>query len=234
MPPKYWSEALSGLSKQDPVLKILIRTHRRKKLQGRDDPFVTLARAIISQQISVKAAATVWQRLVDATGSLQPASLKHAAKRSALNDAAAREPLPPEYACMRPDAIASMSMEQLCRCGLSGRKASYLAELANHFLNGALDTERWRLWDDEQLIQELIKVKGIGRWTAEIFLIFFMLRPNVLPIDDIGLQRAMRLHYNNGEPLSKPEMRQIAENWEPWRTVATWFMWRSLDPQSTR
>jgi DNA-3-methyladenine glycosylase II len=115
---------------------------------------------------------------------------------------------------------------------LSGRKSIYLVELANHFLDGSLDTKTWQRLDDEQLISELIRFKGIGRWTAEMFLMFFMLRPNVLPIDDIGLQRAMRLQYNGGEPLSKPEMREIAENWQPWRTVATWFMCRSLDPKS--
>ena len=125
-----------------------------------------------------------------------------------------------------------MSMEQLRGCGLSGRKSIYLVELANYFLDGSLDTKTWQRLDDEQVISELIRIKGIGRWTAEMFLMFFMLRPNVLPIDDIGLQRAMRLQYNDGEPLSKPEMREIAENWQPWCTVATWFMWRSLDPKT--
>lgn len=227
MPLDYWSRALSGLSEQDPVLKALIRSNRKKKLQGRRDPFVTLARAIISQQISVKAAATVWQRLVDATASIKPASIE-----SVSNDCVTIESAAADFASIRPDAIAQMSMEQLRGCGLSGRKSIYLVELANHFLDGSLGTKTWQRLDDEQVISELIRIKGIGRWTAEMFLMFFMLRPNVLPIDDIGLQRAMRLQYNDGEPLSKPEMREIAENWQPWCTVATWFMWRSLDPKT--
>jgi DNA-3-methyladenine glycosylase II len=240
MPPKYWSQALSGLSKQDPVLKVLIRSNRKKELHGRSDPFVTLARAIISQQISVKAAAAIWQRLLNATGSIKPDSMKLGSMKPGFINTASVEPAsnkssslvpgPLEFASIRPDAIAQMNIEQLRECGLSGRKSTYLVELANCFLNGSLDTEDWRLRDDEQLINELTKLKGIGRWTAEMFLIFFMLRPNVLPIGDIGLQRAMRRHYNKGEPLSIFEMRQIAENWQPWCTVATWFMWRSLDP----
>jgi len=220
----YWSRAFSGLSKQDPVLKALIRINRKKKLKARRDPFVTLARAIVSQQISVKAAATVWQRLVDATASIKAAFIGSASDDSIAIGAGAGD-----FATVRPDAIAQMSMEQLRGCGLSGRKSTYLVELANHFLDGSLDTKTWQRLDDEQVISELIRIKGIGRWTAEMFLMFFMLRPNVLPIDDIGLQRAMRLRYNDGEPLSKPEMREIAENWQPWCTVATWFMWRSLD-----
>lgn len=223
MPPSYWSQALSDLSRQDPVLKTLIRRNRQKKLQGRGDPFVTLARAIIGQQISVKTAATIWQRLLDATACTKPV----------FDISAALDPGSLESASIRPDAIARMSTEQLRGCGLSGRKAAYLAELANHFLDGSLDMENWRLRDDEHLIQELIKIKGIGRWTAQIFLIFFMLRPNVLPVDDIGLQRAMRRHYNEGEYLSEQEMRHIAGKWQPWCTVATWFMWRSLDLQPT-
>ena len=84
--------------------------------------------------------------------------------------------------------------------------------------------------DDEALIAELTRLRGIGRWTAEMFLIFYMLRPDVLPLDDLGLQRAMSMHYNNDRPLSKLKMRSIAKRWVPWRSVATWYLWRSLDP----
>ncbi len=88
----------------------------------------------------------------------------------------------------------------------------------------------WLQLDDESLIAELTQVRGIGRWTAEMFLIFYMTRPDVLPLDDIGLQRAMSLHYNRGRPLSRPRMRRIGDTWAPWRSVATWYLWRSLDP----
>jgi DNA-3-methyladenine glycosylase II len=168
-------------------------------MQRRRDPFVALARSIIGQQLSVKAAQSIWLRLEDMAGAIEPAQ------------------------------IAASNVEQLRRCGLSGNKSAYLIELATRFHDGTLDAAKWRRHTDERIILELTAVRGIGRWTAEMFLIFFMLRPNILPVDDVGLQRAMRLHYNNGETLSKPEMRQIAQHWQPWCSVATWFMWRSLD-----
>jgi DNA-3-methyladenine glycosylase II len=168
MPPDYWSEALSGLSKQDPVLKALIRNNRRKILQSRDDPFVTLARAIIGQQISVKAAATVWQRLLDAAAAIKPASVKINSVKPPSSKPASVKQAPTKSAskhsaALEPGAIAQMSIEQLRACGLSGRKSTYLVELANHFLDDSLDTENWRLQEDEQLIEELTKIKGIGR-----------------------------------------------------------------------
>jgi DNA-3-methyladenine glycosylase II len=169
-------------------------------LQSRSDAFMTLARSIIVMQISVQTAESVWQKLLESVGSLGPAT------------------------------IVRMDPSKLRACGLSSKKSAYLIDLAEHFLDGSLDIVRWSDHDDEQLIAELTKVKGIGRWTAEMFLIFFMMRPNILPVDDIGLQRAMGLHYNNGKPLSKLKMRQISNEWQPWRTVATWYLWRSLDP----
>jgi DNA-3-methyladenine glycosylase II len=115
-------------------------------------------------------------------------------------------------------------------CGLSGTKAAYLQDLARHFVESRLSVRRWHRMSDDDLIAELTQVRGIGRWTAEMFLIFHMTRPNVLPVDDIGLQRAMSLHYNQGKPLSKLKINSIGKRWAPWRSVATWYMWRSLDP----
>jgi DNA-3-methyladenine glycosylase II len=167
---------------------------------SRGDAFSTLARAIVGQQISVKAAQSVWQRLVT------------------------------ELAEMSPASVCAADATRLRTCGLSGQKAAYLTDLAQRFSSGALDPTRWHALDDEALITELTQVKGIGRWTAEMFLIFYMARPDVLPLDDIGLQRAMSLHYNTGRPLSKLKMRRIGKGWAPWRSVATWYLWRSLDP----
>jgi DNA-3-methyladenine glycosylase II len=113
---------------------------------------------------------------------------------------------------------------------LSQRKAEYLTDLAAHFASGRLDPRQWKKLDDEALIAALVDVKGIGRWTAEMFLMFHELRPDVLPVDDIGLQRAIAVHFNGGERLPRDAMFAVADAWRPWRSVATWYLWRSLDP----
>ena len=127
-------------------------------------------------------------------------------------------------------AVMAMSLEQLRACGLSLRKAEYLGDLARRFDQGDLLPERWPTMDDEAVIAELICVRGIGRWTAEMFLIFNLLRPDVLPLDDIGLLRAMGLHWLQGVTPTRAQARELAQRWSPWRTAATWYLWRSLDP----
>jgi DNA-3-methyladenine glycosylase II len=124
----------------------------------------------------------------------------------------------------------AMSQEQLRACGLSLRKAEYLGDLAQRFAQGELLPERWPAMDDEAVIAELIRVRGVGRWTAEMFLIFNLMRPDVLPLDDIGLLRAMGLHWLQGAMPSRAQARDLAQRWAPWRTAATWYLWRSLDP----
>ena len=115
-------------------------------------------------------------------------------------------------------------------CGISLRKVTYLQDLSQYFTSGRLNEALWKDAEDEALIAELTKVKGIGRWTAEMFLIFHMLRPNVLPLDDLGLQRAISLYYNDSQPVSRLQMVAIARPWQPWCSVATWYLWRGLDP----
>ncbi len=198
--PGYWQQATRELSQRDAVIKKLITTTRGLTLHSRGDAFNTLARSIVGQQISVKAAENVWQRL------------------------AATVP------AIRPEVIHAHDAEALRACGLSRGKVVYLQDLARYFVENRLDVRRWKKMSDDELIVELTQVRGIGRWTAEMFLIFHMTRPNVLPVDDIGLQRAMSLHYNHGKPLSKLKMNSIATRWLPWRSVATWYLWRSLDP----
>ena len=198
--PEYWDTAKLELAERDQVLAKLAQRYEGLAVGSRGDAFSTLARAIVGQQISVKAAQSVWDRLVVEVAAVTPANL------------------------------AGAEVARLRSCGLSGQKAAYLLDLAQRFSSGALDPARWTELDDEALITELTQVKGIGRWTAEMFLIFYMARPDVLPIDDIGLQRAMSLHYNAGRPLSKLKMRRIGKAWAPWRSVATWYLWRSLDP----
>ncbi|HTS22631.1 MAG TPA: DNA-3-methyladenine glycosylase [Casimicrobiaceae bacterium] len=208
MKPRYWDEATKALSRRDRVLARLVRRYPDFHLRRRADPFTTLARAIVAQQISVKAADAIWRRFVSLVGRLPSHGF-------------------PRLAASR---VAASSVESLRGCGLSRRKAEYLVDLADHFSSGRLDPKRWRKLGDEDLIAALVDVKGIGRWTAEMFLIFHELRPDVLPLDDLGLQRAFGEHYNDGERLDRKAMAALAERWRPWRSVATWYLWRSLDP----
>ena len=198
--PAYWDEACAALGSADPVMGGIIAQCGPAHLLSRGDPFQTLARSIVGQQISVKAAQSVWDRFA----------------------AAARE--------VRPERVARMRESTLRAAGLSTRKAEYLQDLARRFLSGEVDPARWPDRPDEEVIAELVQVRGIGRWTAEMFLIFNLLRPDVYPLDDLGLLKAISIHYNDGRPVTKAEASELGERWRPWRTLATWYLWRSLDP----
>src|SRR5689334_3102983 len=174
------------------------------RLQSRGDAFTTLARSIVGQQISVKAAQSVWDRFAALMS--QPATHLAPTEVLALETAAARA------------------------AGLSARKVEYLVDLAAHFESGSVHVAQWQQMDDEAIIEELVAIRGIGRWTAEMFLIFHLMRPNVLPLDDIGLLKGISLNYFSGEPVSRAEARELGEAWSPFRSVATWYIWRSLDP----
>ena len=215
--PDWWPQARQELSQADPVLARLIAGFGDAALGSRGDPFTTLARSIVGQQISVKAAQSVWGRFATAVSGSQQADLKQPVKQPALT-------------AVTPVAVMAMSVEQLRACGLSQRKAEYLGDLAQRFDRGDLLPARWPSMDDEAVIAELIRVRGIGRWTAEMFLIFNLLRPDVLPLDDIGLLRAMGLHWLQGVTPTRAQARDLAQRWAPWRTAATWYLWRSLDP----
>ena len=207
--PAYWDAATAVLAKRDRVLKKLIREHSGIRLTSRGDPFTTLARAIVGQQISVKAAEAIWRRVALAA---HPNSGTKTARR------------------LDPGAVAALEAAALRLCGLSGRKAEYLIDLSTHFTSGRLDPKQWKKLDDEALIDALVAVKGIGRWTAEMFLIFHEMRADVLPVDDLGLQRAVAVLYNRGERVAPAAIRELALRWQPYRSVATWYLWRSLDP----
>ncbi|CAJ0812950.1 MULTISPECIES: DNA-3-methyladenine glycosylase [Ralstonia] len=202
-PPEYWQEACADLMKRDRILRKIIPAYGPAHLASRGDPFVTLARSIVGQQISVKAAQSVWERVAATCPKLVPAQFLRAGQ------------------------------EKLAGCGLSKRKAEYILDLADHFRNGTVHVAKWAEMDDEDVIAELTQIRGIGRWTAEMFLMFNLMRPNVLPLDDIGLINAISQNYFSGEPVTRSEAREVAANWEPWRTVATWYMWRSLDTATT-
>ncbi len=198
--PDYWEEAKAELMKRDRIMRKLIPQFGDLQLVGRGEPFVTLARSIVGQQISVKAAQAIWERLLDACPKMNPA------------------------------AMQKLGLEKLAGVGLSKRKAEYLTDLARHFRDGSVHETDWSSMDDEAVIAELVQIRGIGRWTAEMFLIFNLLRPNILPLDDIGLLRGISINYFSGEPVSRSDAREVAANWEPWGTVATWYLWRALDP----
>ncbi|HET6786704.1 MAG TPA: DNA-3-methyladenine glycosylase 2 family protein, partial [Aquabacterium sp.] len=126
--------------------------------------------------------------------------------------------------------VVDLPADTLRTAGLSARKVEYLIDLARHFADGRLHVDQWTQMDDEAIIEELICIRGIGRWTAEMFLIFHLMRANVLPLDDLGLIKAISINYFSGEPVSRAEAREIADAWAPYRTVGTWYLWRSLDP----
>ena len=203
--PPYWDDATRALAARDAVLAKLIAGYPGLHLTRRGDPFTTLARAIVGQQISVKAAQTIWDRLLASCA------------------APARGPLDPAR-------VQRKRIATLRACGLSERKAEYIRDLARHFVSARLDPAMWPALDDEALIEALVDVKGIGRWTAEMFLMFHEMRADVLPVDDIGLQKACALHYFDGVRPTLAELRALGEQWQPYRSVATWYLWRSLDP----
>ncbi len=200
----YWEEACKHLSKRDRVMKKLIPRFGQARLQSRGDAFTTLARSIVGQQISVKAAQSVWDRFA-----------------ALLVDAG--QPVPPASLC-------ALTVEQMRGAGLSARKVEYLQDLARHFTDASVHVGDWPQMDDEAIIDELVAIRGIGRWTAEMFLIFHLMRPNVLPLDDLGLIKGISLNYFSGEPVTRAEARELGEGWAPYRTVATWYIWRSMDP----
>jgi DNA-3-methyladenine glycosylase II len=202
--PAYWDEACRHLSKRDRVMRKLITQGGEARLQSRGDAFTTLARSIVGQQISVHAAQAVWGRV------------------AALMPGPVTRIVPARVLALEPSALRG--------AGLSARKVEYLSDLAQHFESGAVHVRQWQQMDDEAIIEELVAIRGIGRWTAEMFLIFHLLRPNVLPLDDVGLLKGISLNYFSGEPVSRAEAREVGEAWAPYRSVATWCIWRSLDP----
>jgi DNA-3-methyladenine glycosylase II len=202
--PEYWDDACRHLTRRDRVMKKLIPRFGEARLQSRGDAFTTLARSVVGQQISVKAAQSVWDRFV-----------------SLVDDPTTR---------VQPASVLALPAEALRAAGLSARKVEYIFDLAGNFESGAVHVKQWQQMDDEAIIEELVAIRGIGRWTAEMFLIFHLMRPNVLPIDDIGLLKGISENYFSGEPVSRAEARELGEGWAPFRSVATWYIWRSLDP----
>jgi DNA-3-methyladenine glycosylase II len=202
--PAYWDEACKHLARRDRVMKKLIPQFGEARLQSRGDAFTTLARSIVGQQISTSAAQAVWERfaalLVTPSSRLPPAD------------------------------VLKLKSDAMRASGLSARKVEYLRDLATHFTEGQVHVRQWQQMDDEAIVDELVAIRGIGRWTAEMFLIFHLMRPNVLPVDDLGLIKGISVNYFSGEPVTRAEAREVGDAWAPYRSVATWYIWRSLDP----
>ena len=198
--PAYWQEARAALAAADPVMASLVARYEGEGLVGQGDLFLTLARAIVAQQISVRAADSIWARLEACVGTVAP------------------------------PAVAARTQDELRRAGLTRQKSAYLRDIAIGFVSGAIDPERWQGADDEAVIDDLLALRGVGRWTAEMVLIFYLQRPDVLPLADIGVRRAMGKHYGDGGSMDPDAIEAHAERWRPWRSVAVWHLWRSLDP----
>jgi len=200
--PEDYGRADRLLARRDPVLGRLIRQHGPCALARahREDPFATTAEAIVSQQLSGKAAKTIYGRMA----ALLPGG------------------------AVTPVALLAVSVDALRVAGLSRAKAAYLHDLSARVLDGRLHLDRFEEMDDEAVIAELTAVKGIGRWTAEMFLIFRLQRPDVLPVGDIGIVNAMMRAYGLRKPPAPARMQRIAEPWRPYRSVACWYLWCSL------
>ena len=197
--PKYWEEGKKYLSKKDKILKELIKKYPGH-LKSRKDPFFSLCKSIVGQQISVQAANSVWK--------------KFEAKSKKI----------------KPDNILKLSKIQLANCGLSKQKITYLKILSKKFKTKEVDIKKLKKMNDHDAILHLTGVKGIGKWTAEMFLFFNQLRPDIFPVQDIGLLRAISKNYKTSYPPSNSQLKKFNKKWSPYCTVATWYLWRSIDP----
>jgi DNA-3-methyladenine glycosylase II len=196
--------AIVHLKKADPVLAEIIERVGPYRMQFRDPAFSTLVRSIVYQQLSGRVALRIFERLLD---------------------------LLPERQ-LTPEAILALAVEQMRACGLSGQKTKYIRDLAARTFAGELDFTLLPGMGDDEVIAALTQVNGVGVWTAHMFLIFALQRPDVLPVGDLGIRTAMRKAYRM-RALPKPErMEKIARAWRPWCSVASWYLWRSLDGEA--
>lgn len=193
-------KAVIHLKKSDPVLRAIIERVGPCRMEFGPAEFCSLAEAIVYQQLNGKAAVTIFKRFAELAG----------------------EPITPE-------GILKLSDEQLRAVGLSKQKSAYLKDLAAKTAAGRLDFSRLPALSDDEVIQHLTQVKGIGVWTAHMFLIFSLRRPNILPTGDYGVQMAIKKHYRKRKLPKPQEMEKIARAWEPYRSIACWYLWRSLD-----
>ena len=200
-PPKYWYKAKKILSRRDPVLRKIIKKYNKGFLTTRNKPFFSLCRTIVGQQISVKAADSIWKKF--------------------------------EIKCKKkitPKVVINLHSRSLKSAGLSRQKISYLKNIAKNFQNKSFNVYDLQKIDDEKAIEYIIRLKGLGVWSAQMFLMFNLNRPDIFPIKDIGLIRAISKNYKVSYPPSKRFLEKISKVHLGYRTVFTWYMWRSIDP----
>jgi DNA-3-methyladenine glycosylase II len=205
-PPLYMPHALRHLRRVDPELRRLIGAHGPPRLAPSRNHLQSLTRAIVYQQLSGKAAGTIYGRFLDLFGGRFP-------------DAA---------------AIAAMSAVRLRRAGLSAAKAAYVRDLAARFASGAVDPRRFRSMSDDDLVELLTTIKGIGRWSVHMFLLFGLNRPDVLPVGDLGVRRGMQLRFALPELPLPRDMEELAAPWRPYRSIGSWYMWRVVEEHAAR
>ena len=200
--PAYWQQSKEFLTHADPKLAKLILEHQQYSISSRGEALETLLRSIVGQQISVQAAASVWGKLEKKIGKIKP------------------------------ENVILMSFEELKSCGLSKQKVQYIINICNHFINFSIkDHLYWENRSFESIYDELITIKGVGPWTAEMFGMFYLLEKDIFPIKDIGIIRAMNQIYGEGKLLDLEKIIAISETWRPYRSVACWFLWRSIDSE---
>tara|TARA_B100000427_G_scaffold230825_1_gene193975 strand:- start:1193 stop:1819 length:627 start_codon:yes stop_codon:yes gene_type:complete len=200
-PPKYWNKAKKILSKKDPVFKKIIKKYNKGYLTTRNDPFFSLCRTIIGQQISTKAADSIWSKF--------------------------------ETKCNKkiiPKVVIKLTSITLKKAGLSRQKISYLKNIAKSFKNKSFKVSDLKKMDDEEAINYITRLKGLGVWSAQMFLMFNLNRQNIFPTKDIGLIRAISKNYKVSYPPSERFLKKISKLHFGYRTVFTWYMWRSIDP----
>ena len=200
-PPKYWYKAKKLLSKKDPILKKIIKKFNKGYLKTRNNPFFSLCRTIVGQQISTKAADSIW--------------LKFEAKCKNK---------------ISPNTVIKISKSSLRSAGLSRQKISYLKNIAKSFQSNSFNTKELKKMDDDLAIQYITKLKGLGTWSAQMFLMFNLNRPDIFPTKDIGLIRAISKNYKTSYPPSQRFLNKISKKHFGYRSVFTWYMWRSIDP----
>ncbi|MDJ0846056.1 DNA-3-methyladenine glycosylase family protein [Crocosphaera sp.] len=198
--PNYWQEAKEHLRSKDDILADLIALYPSETMINYHDAFLTLVKAIIGQQISVSAANAIGQRVESLLGKITL------------------------------ETYLETHPESLRQCGLSRQKISYINNIAQAFQNDILTPQSWEKMSDKAVMEQLTSIKGIGPWTAQMFLIFHLHRQDIFPLADLGLINAIQQHYGSEKGLTKTQIKELSHRWKPYRTVATWYLWRSLDP----